>query len=448
MIAGPSVPVNFQMVELMIRGRLEPDVKESKTQHSFPAETTTTASEVEITKRLATESFKVRSQSAESMMVVMWCQITVNYLQVLAVAATVNVVWTDAVATLITIAENVGGITTESVTGSADCILSSCTPGTRSLLGLVISLLVPVAVCAILALFWSVYTIFIKEGPLYLVKRGILSVVVVVYISYIGITKLAVKVFYCVGVHDSTEYTSLSSVVSYWAMDTSLKYYEGPHRWMMIVASFSLLLVTVAFPLVPAVVSVKLVHQRFGNHKGWVFEIMGFIYKAFDEKFLYWESVIMARKAILSIVAVFSYPLGGNVQSILASLILMVALFLQMRFQPYKNDVSVLNSYEAVSLFVSLITFTTGQFFEQDLSEGYVRILLSVSLLLLNAGFIIFMLVVSMRFELQHLRVALEDERVLIPANAKWWTVARLYVGSKCQCCNSGSVSTSSDQIA
>eukprot|EP00210_Caulerpa_lentillifera_P000169 g164.t1 len=411
-----TIRLNAQELEMMSSRGSSSSIATSSSQHISQIGTGLNANDGETSKIFATESFKI----------------TMNYLQVIAIAATINVVWTDAISKLLVIAENLGGLTSETITGSVDCLATSLSPETKSLLRVIVSMLAPLIVCLIFALFWTFYTIYIKEKFLYFLKRIVLSSIVVLYISYLGLTKLAVKVFYCVDVHDLNEYEFLDSVTKYWAMDTNIKCYNGHHIFLTVLGILCGLLITVLFPLFSTFVSVQSVKSGSTRMRSkWIFDIMGFMYIAFDDKFIFWESVILSRKALCSIIAVFSYPLGGDVQSILASIVLVLALFLHMTCRPYKKEFSALNTYEAVSLLVSAITFNTSQFFEPHRCGRIIRIILSICLLLMNVGFLLFMSFVSLRYGIRHLQSTLEDEGITIPERAGSWTIVKTCVAAR-----------------
>ena len=74
----------------------------------------------------------------------------------------------------------------------------------------------------------------------------------------------------------------------------------------------------------------------------------------------------MVRKAILAVVVVFSYRLGANIQAVLASFVLIMALYFQMNCRPYRKEFDSLNDTESLSILLSSLTFVSSIFFTDD----------------------------------------------------------------------------------
>lgn len=64
----------------------------------------------------------------------------------------------------------------------------------------------------------------------------------------------------------------------------------------------------------------------------------GFLYIVYLPEMNYWEAIVMARKALIASVVVFSYDLGGNMQGILICIILFVAFSLQIICMPFTSE--------------------------------------------------------------------------------------------------------------
>ena len=94
----------------------------------------------------------------------------------------------------------------------------------------------------------------------------------------------------------------------------------------------------------------------------------------------------MLRKAALAVVVVFSHPLDGDYQSILAVAILLLALYFQKECSPFREEFDKLNDLEGYSLLASLLTFIFGQFFYDDRTSSGVRVLISIMLFAVNIG--------------------------------------------------------------
>ena len=97
-ISNPSVVVNEQMVEMMITGHVPKEIlhpgQRTPTPLDRPAEDT------ELAKWKAVEVFKVERSQTSCCISVGVLQITVNYLQVTAVAVAINAKWSLALIAL------------------------------------------------------------------------------------------------------------------------------------------------------------------------------------------------------------------------------------------------------------------------------------------------------------------------------------------------------------
>lgn len=189
----------------------------------------------------------------------------------------------------------------------------------------------PITMIFILFIFWSIFKL-IKKITIsdYLPKRMLLSIFAVFYISYINVTKVLVRMLYCVDilVYEKNEIRTKE----YWADDTAIACNAGDHRILISVFSWPLILVfSFGFPLFTAGM---LLYKRWRKELSDMrtYETMGFLYRAYQEKYVFWDSVVMLRKAVLAVIVVFAYPLGGNLQVTFSFLII---LYLYLNFNFY-----------------------------------------------------------------------------------------------------------------
>eukprot|EP00210_Caulerpa_lentillifera_P005475 g5235.t1 len=286
-------------------------------------------------------------------------KITINFVQVVAIAARLDVDWTSSISGLLETTGYLGGATTEAMTQSIDCLTPSDSSSvSRPVMRYIVSVLVPFVVVLVLAVFWIIQMKRKKFTFSFFWKRVLLSTIAVAYISYTGMTEVAIRVFCCVNVFDSATAKNL-----YWAIDTSLKCFQGDHVIVLLTSIAILIILTIGFPLLCLFILIRYLKDP-QLEESCVFETMGFLYRAFDKKYAFWESTIMLRKAAISGVAVFAYPLGAEIQADLVVLILVACLFSQLVCKPYRQDFHRLNSYEAVSLLLSIATYILAKFFE------------------------------------------------------------------------------------
>jgi len=325
--------------------------------------------------------------------------------------------------------EYVGALTTVAIFRPIDCLFPSSSAVVRSVWRTVFGLLVPGIVVGIFIAYWALTRKWKKKPMSFFWKRSILSLMAVVYISYLGLTKLAVRSFYCVEVFDSEKYINATGT-SYWAVDTAIKCYGKEHSALMTIGVIVLTLVTLAFPLVSAFIITRHKDQQ-EVPESWTNETMGFLYRAFTDNLRYWESIVMLRKACLSVIVVYSYPLGGQLQALLAVLLLMFSLCLQTICKPYRREFNTLNHYESTSLFVSCVTLTLGLVMDSDRCSSFVKVSLAFIVVFINIVTSLVLLLACLSSCLVHMRAVLEDEGIQLPSNLRWWSVLKIILITK-----------------
>lgn len=260
---------------------------------------------LEIYKRSVSETFKI----------------FINYLQINGIAIAINVKWSKAIKSFLQLIDFVSGISGSAVANtfmSIDCILN--TPNNnnnndsplimrKSIIRLYISIFWPLSTIFILILFWILMMIRYKLNLNYLKRRIFLSILVVFYISYINVTKSLVKALYCVKLNTEND---LNKYV--WLEDTYVECNHGHHYILLIYICIPLLLLfSLGFPLSIALLLIREKHKDH-LHSACAYETLGFLYRSYDTKYVFWDAIIMLRKALLAIIVVFAYPLGGNQQ--------------------------------------------------------------------------------------------------------------------------------------
>ena len=282
-------------------------------------------------------------------------------------------------------ADFLGGAATETVTLPIDCFLPSDASIPRSVLRTIIFMAIPVMVAVFFAVFWAIALYKFAKTWQYLAKRLLLSYLVIAYISYESVTKTAVNILVCV-----TADVSCGGAVKpshdYWAVDTSVECYEGAHSVLVGTLGWPVvLLFSLGFPvgLAFALVSVR----RYAPERDvWYNEATGFLYRAYDDRFFFWESMIMLRKSLLAVIVAFGYTLGPNIQGVLAISVLTAALYFHTLFRPFDRAFDQLNAYESASLVVSQLAFISGLLLSDDRVSEEVHILLSIFLITAIGG--------------------------------------------------------------
>lgn len=205
----------------------------------------------------------------------------------------------------------------------------------------------------------------------------------------------------------------LGAVGKYWGEDTIHRCYRGPHLWLVVLLGIPGLLffsVGVPFGLLCFLERKKVL----GLHKEQKFiNTYGFIFQNYEERFVYWEVVIMIRKALIGAIIVYAYPLGPNLQGVLAQGVLVVALVLHLVAEPYKYR--SLNILESASLVISITVYYAGIMYNDGKTGSAVQLLLTITIIVLNVGLAIYFLWKLMRLVDRILVARLENFKADVP---------------------------------
>lgn len=174
---------------------------------------------------------------------------------------------------------------------------------------------------------------------------------------------------------------------TYWGEDTSLKCYEGSHaRLVGSLGGPGLIIFSFGIPLFVLIFLLWNKHNNKLNDQTFL-NTYGFIFQNYNEQFVYWEVLIMFRKALVDGIVVFAYPLGPNLQGVLALGVLIVSLVLHLVALPYKYK--VLNLLEGASLVASIFMFYSGIVFNDKNTSEVARVFLSALLIAINLGLVV-----------------------------------------------------------
>ena len=194
----------------------------------------------------------------------------------------------------------------------------------------------------------------------------------------------------CVDVHDGFD-IQFDGTTEYWSDDTSLKCHEGTHRVLAATIGWPvLIIVSIGCPMALAVFLV-VERRRSALKDEWFLEVCGFLHHSYSRRYVFWEALVFLRKALLASIAVFSYSLGGSLQGVLAMIVLILFLYLQIVCRPFREEFDELNALESVSLLVSLLTFASGLFLDDDHASQPVRILLTTFTCVCTSGLFFFL---------------------------------------------------------
>lgn len=337
-----------------------------------------------------------------------------------------DVEWTDEVLNTMEKLQVLGATTINSISRPIDCLLSFASQGAKVICRTLFSIVIPTIVIAILSLYWGYRTIMVHKGDkAYFLKRLLLSVITTTYITYFDLTQVAVRVFNCVVVYDHVDHSS-NLFTRFWIADTSIECYNGTHFCLIGIALVILILVSFGFPLFCSF-ALSAARDELATSNSWAHDTLSFLCGPFKERFVYWECVTMIKKALLSIVIVFSYLLGNQVQGLLILIVLVFFLYLHLVCNPYDDAFSSLNSFEGGSLLTSCMVYMLVQFLNVGTLSEFGRHTVSVCLIFIASAFVCIMVYKTLSNIIHLLRLILESKNVYFPENAKWFTILKIW---------------------
>lgn len=230
-------------------------------------------------------------------------------------------------------------------------------------------------------------------------RRVIIGFIVGIFFAYDAVTEMLMRIVNCISLDDPDLDDPEAPLIiqrygmfatardQYWAEDTQHVCWEGAHGIAAGVLGIPGL-ITVTFGI-PIALALFLLYKRY---IGVVLEpeclnTYGFVYQSYQPSFVYWESVIMVRKASMAAVIVYAYDLGPNLQSAIALGILIFSLLAQFLAQPFKYR--SLNVLESLSLLASIFIFYSGVVFRDPNTSYGGKVVLSVIIICTNIAMVI-----------------------------------------------------------
>ena len=316
-----------------------------------------------------------------------------------------------------------GGLATDGIRRSVVCLTSKHLSLQPTAMAIVVSVcVVPCAVLLCWIVFWTARSARSGNDGLhrYLSKRCLLSVMVIWYVTLVPVLKTALSVFLCVDVHDSAEIAEVNASHMYWAVDTSMKCYEGDHSTLLygVVVGFVCPMYGGLFTLF--VVVLKNAPQHLVHKDAWAYQTTGFLYRSYrmDHR-RYWEVAIVARKASIAFLVFCAHLFDSGLPITGVAYIIMLAILAHTLVMPYRDDFKDLNRMELTSLFVSLSTTLAAVMLkDESYPEDITRELLTVACALLNIiAFFVFVFFI-LKFAAEYLKYKLRERDEHVASDA------------------------------
>jgi len=306
-----------------------------------------------------------------------YMKIFVNYLQLVTVTAAFDLAWPVDVSSMLNAQQSAGSVSEQVF--ALDCYGSSEDSQRQTVfLKLIIVSCVPILILMISALFWLLMA-WCRSRWDYLKCQLVNSLAVTFFIVHPSIFKVAIDSLNCKEI-DPNEFWMSSYL--------NIRCWDSYHsRYALAAGLPSIMLWGLFTPFGALAILVKL-RSKLDSLP--VRIRLGFLYTGYKPEKFYWEFVILYRKVLLIIFAVFLTNVSIALQALLALLVLVVAFILQMKRSPYLTP--NLNSLEQRGILVGALTIYCGLFFLTGHVNLGPHIALFITIILANAYFLFYWL--------------------------------------------------------
>eukprot|EP00803_Ostreobium_quekettii_P009943 evm.model.scf_126.4 EVM.evm.TU.scf_126.4 scf_126:87323-93458(+) len=322
-------------------------------------------------------------------------KVLVNFLQVTGIAIFINASWTSSTLGVLAGADFLAS--GSHALFSLECAFPSTSSIERSVLRTIATAFFPFALfLAFIAM--SLVATLLRTMKLinFLIKDLIsfwhVSFLAILYISFIDMTRNALKVLDCAKVDEEGFGPPglATALLEYWTEDTGVECYKGRHLALVLALAIpTLALVSLGMPLW----LLATLRWRRGRFAGSARGAYAFIYQSYRDEFLYWEVVVMMRKGLLAAITVFRFSLGTTLQATLALIVLDVAVVLQLWARPFVAMKPDLNRMETISLLSSILVFFAGIILDDPNTSTAGALVVSVLMTVAVMGTFLYLLI-------------------------------------------------------
>ena len=251
---------------------------------------------------------------------------------------------------------------------SLECAFPTQCSIPRSIQQSIVSLLFPIMIAIIFSLLWAIVWRFKRKPTSYLLHRVCITVLSIFYVFYINITENVVRIFNCTSISDGSEFHDKKEWEQenqrYWVEDTDVKCWKHGHLVLMVAVGIPLLmLVSLGLPLW-LWITLRASKNCLDDAK--ILRTYGFLYQSYNSESVYWEVVILLRKALLAIISVYAFNMGPIIPSLLAIGVTFCACVVHTWQRPFAATSPNLNAMEMVSILASFFVFFSGILFNDS----------------------------------------------------------------------------------
>jgi hypothetical protein len=215
----------------------------------------------------------------------------------------------------------------------------------------------------------------------------ILSIVLMLFLCYPMLSKIALSMLKCVLVGEKR----------YLMADLEEPCFEGRHLsyvWMLTVPQ--ILFVVIGMPVLGSLIILRNGNAKFLKYN---FRMRyGLLYLGYRPSREWWEVVIAVRKVFIVMIGTFGAMLGVDMQAFLSLFVIFIALMIHLVGRPFDTSEAkymLLHQLECAALTLCWLTFWGGLLFylgaeHPEILPPSVLILMSIIIVLMNIIFLIF----------------------------------------------------------
>ena len=343
-------------------------------------------------------------------------------------------------------AEFFGGLAAESIRRSVVCLSRANQFLHPTVWGTMVSIsIVPVSAFLLLVAFWVAVALLHRvQQPLrYIAQRLVLSVMALWYITSVPVIKATLSAVLCVRAYnvldgipndDGTIDTTREEEMSYWAVDTSLKCFEGDH---LILAIWILLSVSIVYGgLLIVFISILASAKGLLDHPdSWVYRTTGFLYRGYGSGWRrYWEVTTVLRKAIVAFLVFCAHRFDSLIFVTCAAIFIIVAIGAQIVVMPYREKFCDLNRIDLFALFVLCFTILIANMLESEgVTKEWRRLALSIICVVLNTFAFLVLLSFLFSYCVQCIRLSTSECGTYIDADAGTRKILTIWLNCQIQ---------------
>lgn len=322
----------------------------------------------------------LRTATRNRSLISVYFKILMNYFQVTSVTIYFKLNWPDIFVKLINANLSIGEASDKAF--SASCFFPDLNSKENYYINLTVIAVLPFSLIGASIIVWTFFRAFKQIEKWREKLLGTMTVLIFLIHPYV--TKMMFSIFSCEKVE-----------IDYWlTSDFSIQCWDSEHYFYVFAFALPSLIVWTLF--LPLFCIVYLCKRRNKLDSISTKYVLGFLYHGFRSEVFYWEIVVLYRKNLVIIVAVFMNSTLTN-QAVTAVLLLYFFYILQIRVQPY--TCSKLNLTEELSITVSMVTISCGLYFlTNETGEVGIFFLFAIVLLANSAFFLYWLKEVSILF--------------------------------------------------